>query len=159
MNNEQKDGDQTSAREAKKAGLLYKIATRNEVQPAMLDIRSIARDSVALPYAYLEMIQFNPSKALVLTFTTCEVRIIGRNLAELYAGLLTHSVFHIQEKNVRYERDVPEHAPFISRIEIILTAENVELITQAFNPEREAVQTFEKQPLGYRTTEGSETTA
>ncbi len=125
MNDEQKDDGQTNSPAEKKAGLLYKIASRNEVQPAMLDIRSIARDSVALPYAYLEMIQFNPSKALVLTFTTCEVRIIGRNLPELYAGLVNHSVQYIQEKDARHDREVPEYAPFISRIEIIPTAPDV----------------------------------
>jgi hypothetical protein len=36
----------------------------------MLDIRATGRNAVALPYSYLEMVQYNPSVALVLMFAT-----------------------------------------------------------------------------------------
>jgi hypothetical protein len=69
----------------------------------MLDIRATGRNAVALPYSYLEMVQFNPSVALVLTFATCEVRIIGHRLPELYHALLRQAVEYIQENDAVYE--------------------------------------------------------
>ena len=70
----------------------------------MLDIRATGRDAVALPYSYLEMVQFNPSEALVLTFATCEVRIEGHCLPALYDALVQHSVEYMQENDAKYEQ-------------------------------------------------------
>ncbi len=71
----------------------YKICSSRPI--AMLDIRATGRDAVALPYSYLEMVQFNPSEAIVLTFATCEVRVEGHCLPALYDALVQHSVEYI----------------------------------------------------------------
>ena len=68
----------------------YKINHARVV--AMLDIRATGRNAVALPYSYLEMVQYNPSVALVLTFATCEVRIEGHRLSPIYEDLVQHAV-------------------------------------------------------------------
>ena len=40
----------------------------------MFDIRVTGRNAVALLYSYLEMVQFNPAVAIVLTLATCVIR-------------------------------------------------------------------------------------
>jgi hypothetical protein len=107
--------------------------------PIMLDIRATTRDAVAMPYSYLEMIQYDPSVAIVLTFTVCEVRIEGRNLAELYAALTEHKVNYIQENNAKYD-EVPETSPFIERIEITPLGQELQLLVKGFDPERESLK-------------------
>lgn len=112
----------------------YKVSTSRPI--AMLDIRATGRDAVALPYSYLEMVQFNPSEALVLTFATCEVRIEGHCLPALYDALVQHSVEYMQENDAKYEQ-ANDKLPFISRIEIKALSQEVKLIVKGFEPERE----------------------
>ncbi len=112
----------------------YKVCTSRPI--AMLDIRATGRDAVALPYSYLEMVQFNPSEALVLTFATCEVRIEGHCLPALYDALVQHSVEYMQENDAKYEQ-ANDKLPFISRIEIKALSQEVKLIVKGFEPERE----------------------
>jgi hypothetical protein len=112
----------------------YKVCTSRPI--AMLDIRATGRDAVALPYSYLEMVQFNPSEAVVLTFATCEVRIEGHCLSALYDALVQHSVEYMQENDAKYEQ-ANDKLPFISRIEIKALSEEVKLIVKGFDPERE----------------------
>ena len=113
----------------------------------MLDIRAITRDAVAMPYSYLEMIQYDPSVAIVVTFAVCEVRIEGRNLAELYAALTEHKVNYIQENDAKYD-EVPEESPFIERIEITPLGKELQLLVKGFAPDRE--------PLAQRESEADE---
>lgn len=113
----------------------YKISHSN--LPRMLDIRATVRQSVALPYTFLEMVQYDPSIGLLLTFAVCEVRIEGRCLDELYNGLVQHTVEYIQENDAKYEKDVPNKKPFISRVEIKPIGDELELMVKGFNPERE----------------------
>ena len=105
--------------------------------PPMLDIHATAGDCIALPYSFLEMVQHNPSDALLLTFAACEVRIEGRNLFELYTGLVQHRIEYIQENDAKYEKTTGERKLFISRIEIKPISEDLELIVNGFKPERE----------------------
>jgi hypothetical protein len=112
----------------------YKVCTSRPI--AMLDIRATGRDAVALPYSYLEMVQFNPSEALVLTFAACEVRIEGHCLPALYDALVQHSVEYMQENDAKYEQ-ANDKLPFISRIEIKALSQEVKLIVKGFEPERE----------------------
>ncbi len=107
--------------------------------PIMLDIRATTRDAVAMPYSYLEMIQYDPSVAIVITFAVCEVRIEGRNLAELYAALTEHKVNYIQENDAKYD-EVPESSPFIERIEITPLGRELQLLVKGFDPERESLK-------------------
>jgi hypothetical protein len=106
--------------------------------PPMLDIHATAGDCIALPYSFLEMVQHNPSDALLLTFAVCEVRIAGRNLAGLYNALVQHRVEFIQENDAKYEK-VADKKPFISRVEIKPLSEGLELIVNGFKPERESL--------------------
>ncbi|HEV2330109.1 MAG TPA: hypothetical protein VGY56_15110 [Verrucomicrobiae bacterium] len=104
--------------------------------PFMLDIHATAGDCIALPYHFLEMVQHNPSDALLLTFAACEVRIEGRDLAGLYTALTQHRVEYIQENDIKYEK-VDDRKPFISRIEIKPTSKDLELIVNGFKSESE----------------------
>jgi hypothetical protein len=115
----------------------YELEDTHEL-PMMLDIRAITRDAIAMPYSYLEMIQYDPSVALVLTFSACEVRIEGRNLAELYAALTEHKVNYIQENDAKYD-EVPEESPFIERIEITPLGRDLQLLVKGFDSERESL--------------------
>jgi hypothetical protein len=101
--------------------------------PFMLDISATAGDCVALPYHFLEMVQHNPSDALLLTFAACKVRIEGRDLAGLYTALIQHRVEYIQENDAKYEK-VADKKPFISRIEIKPISKDLELIVNEFKP-------------------------
>jgi hypothetical protein len=104
--------------------------------PFMLDIRGTAGDSIALPYHFLEMVQHNPSDALLLTFAACEVRVEGRDLSNLYTALIQHRVEYIQENDAKYEK-VDDKKPFISRIEIKPISKDLGLIISGFKAERE----------------------
>jgi hypothetical protein len=104
--------------------------------PYMLDIRATVGDFIALPYNFLEMVQYNPSDAMLLTFAACEVRIEGRNLFELYTSLVQHRVEYVQENDAKYEK-AADKKPFISRIEIKPISADLELIVNGFKPERE----------------------
>jgi hypothetical protein len=103
---------------------------------AMLDIRATGRNAVALPYSNLEMVQYNPSVALVTTFATFEVRIKGHRLPPIYEDLVQHAVESIQENDAKYEQP-DEKQPFIRRIEIKPLSEEANLIVVGFDPERE----------------------
>ncbi len=96
MNQESKADEESPTRQS------FKVCTSRTI--AMLDIRATGRDAVALPYTYLEMAQYNPSVALVLTFATCEVRIEGHRLSALYDALVQHSVEHIRENDAKHEK-------------------------------------------------------
>jgi len=107
--------------------------------PSMLDIHAMAGDCIALPYNFLEMVQYNPSDAMLLTFAVCEVRIEGHSLASLYTALVQHRVEYIQENDAKYEK-VDDKKPFISRIEIKPISKELELIVNGFNRERESLE-------------------
>ncbi len=119
----------------------YKVSTSRPI--AMLDIRATGRDAVALPYSYLEMVQYNPSVALLLSFATCEVRIEGHRLPALYEALVQHSVEYIQENDVKYEKP-DDKQPFIERIEIKPLSQGLEMIVKGFDPDRERLEKWEK---------------
>ena len=114
----------------------YSVSRSNP--PMMLDIRATAGEAIALPYSYLEMVQFNPSVALVLTFTSCEVRIEGQRLFSVYEAIVQHTVTYIQENDAKYEK-AHDKLPFIERIEIKAVSEGIKLIVKGFEPEREPI--------------------
>ena len=51
----------------------------------------------AMGYSYLIGLAFNPSKQLVMEFTSLKVTITGRNLAPLFKALAAHKVMWIWE--------------------------------------------------------------
>ncbi|QDT53876.1 hypothetical protein Pan44_19020 [Caulifigura coniformis] len=69
-----------------------------------LELRRRNGNITALPYAYLQKIEFNPSQGLFLTFAGDRFKIEGRNLnaevkpgVKLFEGLCRHKVTFIQE--------------------------------------------------------------
>jgi hypothetical protein len=109
----------------------------------MLDIRATVGDCLALPYNFLEMVQYNPSEALLLTFAVCEVRIEGHDLSGLYKALVQHRIEYIQENDAKYEK-ADDKKSFISRIEIKPLSKELELIVNGFKPERESLGKIER---------------
>jgi hypothetical protein len=81
----------------------------------------------------------NPSVPLVLTFSTCEVRIEGHCLSALYGYLVEHAVESIQENDAKYEKP-DDNQPFIRRIEIKPVSQETSLIVVGLNPEREPLE-------------------
>ena len=82
----------------------------------MLDVRTLTGERVALAYSYLTSVFFDISGVMVLSFTSHDVHIEGRNLAVIYDGVLAHRVRYVQELNPDYEKDAPENEAFISKI-------------------------------------------
>ncbi len=63
----------------------------------MLDLRFKTGDCVALPYSFLNVIQFSRSRGIRLSFGGHKVTVTGRNLEPLYRGLRDHRITWIQE--------------------------------------------------------------
>lgn len=62
----------------------------------MLDLRQANGSFTALPYHYLETVDFVPSEGIVLTYPMCKVKISGYRLHVLYQGLLGFRIGFIQ---------------------------------------------------------------
>lgn len=63
----------------------------------MLDIQLANGDRVALPYHFLERVEYNPSKGFDLVFSTCRVVVVGSRLEPVYRGLLGHRVGYLAQ--------------------------------------------------------------
>lgn len=63
-----------------------------EAHVAMVDLHLGDGRRVALPYATLLKIEFDPSTGITLQFATDVVTVSGRRLEPLYKGLLQHRV-------------------------------------------------------------------
>ncbi|MEN1706035.1 MAG: hypothetical protein AAGJ54_11055 [Planctomycetota bacterium] len=64
----------------------------SEAFVSMLDLELANGNRVALPYATLLKIEFDPSSSIRMQFSTDEVLIEGRRLEELYRGIMQHRV-------------------------------------------------------------------
>ncbi len=62
----------------------------------MLDLRLLDGTRRALPYHYLEAIEFDPSAELILVFPQCRIRVSGYRLHAVYAALLGHRVGYLR---------------------------------------------------------------
>ncbi|MEM6259419.1 MAG: hypothetical protein AAGI37_14140 [Planctomycetota bacterium] len=62
----------------------------------MLDLRQVNGSFTALPYHYLETVDFLPSEGIVLTYPMCKVRITGYRLHAIYRALTGFRVGYIQ---------------------------------------------------------------
>ncbi|MEN1704594.1 MAG: hypothetical protein AAGJ54_03640 [Planctomycetota bacterium] len=82
----------------------------------MLDLRFGTGNRVALPYSYLQAVELDPSKKLVLTYADRQVTIRGRHLDVLHAALTTNTAIAITESAVLFDRD--EEGPFVEKIDI-----------------------------------------
>ena len=77
-----------------------------------LDLRGHDGTSLALPYAQLRSVAFDPA-GISLEFPDHRVRVKGRNLRSLYDLLLAHQVTFVQEGDLDV---VSESATFIDKI-------------------------------------------
>ncbi|MEM1353890.1 MAG: hypothetical protein AAGH88_03300 [Planctomycetota bacterium] len=62
----------------------------------MLDLRQVNGSFTALPYHYLETVDFLPSEGIVLTYPMCKVKITGYRLHAIYRALTGFRVSYIQ---------------------------------------------------------------
>jgi len=66
---------------------------------SMLEFRLKTGNCQALGYPWLFKVDFEPSKGIVLNFTTWVVTLAGRNLRELYGMIQRHRVVWVQESD------------------------------------------------------------
>lgn len=98
------------------------VAARVRQLAAMLELRWLNGNSVALHYAWLTKAVYNPSEGITLFFAGHEVRIQGRNLQPLYASLVVHAVRWILEVDRMVEKTLGEQETVVNVI--ILTETN-----------------------------------
>jgi len=85
----------------------------------MVAFRRRNGDSMAFSYPHLLRLRFNPSRAIVLYFSTHTVWLRGRNLEPLFQRLLSFGVTDIEEVSPRY--DIPKedsNEPVVTQIQI-----------------------------------------
>jgi hypothetical protein len=91
----------------------------------MFSIKLKTGDCAAFPYAYLQRIDWDPSKGLTLHLTSELITIEGRYLEELYYALLDHLVREITEADADYQT-APEKEAFIEQIIFATATDNAE---------------------------------
>lgn len=74
----------------------------------MLDLRQVNGSFTALPYHYLETVDFVPSDGIVLKFPMCKVKITGYRLHAIYRGLLGFRIGYIQALGNHFMPPPPE---------------------------------------------------
>lgn len=93
------------------------FSLRNEAgHTLMLDVRLRSGANLALPYAYLINVEFDPSTGLKAVFSSHMLMIKGRNLRPIYEGLLYHRVEWLQEGDARHDT-LPENATWITGVQ------------------------------------------
>lgn len=88
----------------------------------MFSVLAKTGDQTAYPYAYVQKIDFNRSGLIVIDLASESVKIHGRNLGELYYGLVDHHIREIVEGDPRHQPP-PEGEAFIEKIEVVPLAE------------------------------------
>lgn len=78
----------------------FSMLSANSGQEVMLELRFRNGNAIALGYAYLVSVSFDPSEGIRLEFTGHEVLITGTNLTKLFRGLVHHKITYIQELEV-----------------------------------------------------------
>ncbi|PZR20510.1 MAG: hypothetical protein DI539_10690 [Flavobacterium psychrophilum] len=72
-----------------------------------------------LNYSYLIAGEYLPeSNTIILSYTTHEITLTGRNLAELYEGLMLHMVKLVTAIDKRYEATKTDEEPVVTEIAI-----------------------------------------
>jgi hypothetical protein len=97
----------------------FSTISADRQQKVMLELRFKTDDAEAFPYSYLVRAKFNRSEGILLDFGVAEVRISGRNLRPLYAGLVTQRVAMIPEVDELYaEAEGATAGTVVTRIEV-----------------------------------------
>jgi hypothetical protein len=79
----------------------------------MLDFRKKAEGWTALPYSWLQKVEFDGSSLLVLQFSGKTVTVQGRGLGKLYERIVRHTVRRIEEDD---EADKPDGSTVVKHI-------------------------------------------
>ncbi len=80
-------------------------ADRN--QKVMLELRKKTGDATALAYSYLVRADFDPSEGIVLDFSAYTVRLSGRNLRPVFAGIVAQRFAFVQETDDLHAEATP----------------------------------------------------
>jgi hypothetical protein len=75
----------------------FSILSADRQQKVMLELRFTTGNARAFAYSYLVGVQFDRSAGITLDFSGYEVRITGRNLDPLFAGLVSQRVAVVNE--------------------------------------------------------------
>lgn len=95
----------------------FSILSADRQQKVMLELRFKNGNAKALAYSYLVGMDFDPSKEIVMDFSAYEVRIKGRNLAPLFAGLVAQRVAVVQERDdLQAEASLEKDATVVTAI-------------------------------------------
>ena len=87
-------------------------------QAVMLELRTLQGDALALNYAYLVSIAFNPSGELTLAFTTHKVTITGTNLLPLFRQMTLHRTTYVQQLDPLQATTLPPQETEVTAITI-----------------------------------------
>lgn len=97
----------------------FSMRSADRQQKVMLELRFKTGDATALAYSYLARVDCDPSKEIVLDFSVCSVRIEGRNLRPLFAGLAAQRVGIVTEVDeLHAETTLDSDATVVTRIEV-----------------------------------------
>jgi len=83
----------------------------------MLEFRLKTGVGFAIGYHWMQSLSLTPDHRIEIIFSTHEITIEGRNLKELYRGLIEHRVPFIQEGDALYDQS-PQTEPFVSGITV-----------------------------------------
>jgi hypothetical protein len=95
----------------------FGVRSPDRNQKVMLELRFQTGNAKALAYSYLVSADFDPSEGIDLDFSAYTVRLLGRNLRPVYAGIVAQRVAFVQEvEELAAEVTHPPDAPVITQI-------------------------------------------
>lgn len=97
----------------------FSTLSADRQQKVMLELRFKDGNAKALAYSYLVSIDFDPSAGIRMDFSGYDVRITGRNLHPLFAGLCAQRVAVVTETDdLHADATLPKDATVVTEIEI-----------------------------------------
>jgi hypothetical protein len=97
----------------------FSTLSADRQQKVMLELRFKDGNAKALAYSYLVSIDYDPSQGIRMDFSGYEVRIVGRNLNPLFAGLVAQRVAVVNEvDDLHAEATLQKDAPVVTAIEV-----------------------------------------
>lgn len=96
----------------------YTIEKQTSKRAIMLDIEFENGNCIALPYAYLSKIKYDPSDGIIIVWGGTHIKIEGRNLRKLYTQVTRHRVINLYESIGEIDEGI-EDLLFIDKISIV----------------------------------------
>ena len=97
----------------------FSVLSADRMQKVMCEFRLKTGNAVALAYSYLVKAEFDPSSGIDLDFSAHKVRLTGKNLAPVFAGLVTQRVAVVTEMDDLYaEAELGPDATVVTGIEV-----------------------------------------